>query len=305
MNLVLFGMSGPLARLSLEALLHAGITPVAIVTPALARGPVIGPPTTSGLVRASGRRPLPSLTPVAPVSLAALASEHSIPLIDVRSVRSPKTIDAVRALKPDLIAVACFPWRLPAELLAMPRLGCVNVHPSLLPENRGPDPLFWTFRHGEIHTGVTIHLMTEAFDAGPILRQEKIAVANGISEALLERQCAEVGGKLLVEVVTGIARGSLTPVPQDERRATYYPQPGPLDYIIDPEWSAQRCENFARGVIGRGHPIHLRTDSATYRVLEPLGAAEDGPARGGAQLTDGILTVRRPSGVWRARVAPV
>ena len=306
MNLVFFGMSGPLSRVALEALIGAGLIPRAIVTPALAGGPTLATPRSIGSSMAFGRRPLPSLSPLAPVGLAALASEHALPVIEVRSARSPDMVDEVRRFMPDLVAVVCFPWRLPEELLYVPRLGCVNLHPSLLPENRGPDPLFWTFRHGDIRTGVTAHLMTTQFDAGPVVRQAELPVEDGLSEALLERRCADLGGRVLVEAISGLADGSLKPAPQDERRATYFGQPGPLDYVIEPEWSARRCENFTRGVIGRGQPILLRVDGTTYRVVEPLGVSDDDPAHADQPRgADGTVVLRRPPGVWRARVTPL
>lgn len=304
MNVVLFGMSGLLSSHALQALIGAGLAPRAIVTPALPGVPAIPAPPTIDSMRMYGRRPLPTLAQP-PTGLAALAKEHAIPLLEIRSIRSGGTQERIRAFAPDLIVVACFPWRFPVPLLAIPRIGCLNVHPSLLPENRGPDPLFWTFRHGDRRTGVTIHLMTEALDAGPIARQAEIPVEDGVSEALLEQSCAQVGGQLLVEAVFALAGGSLVPTPQDEQHATYYPQPGPLDYVIEPEWSARQCENFTRGVIGRGQPILIRVAGVTYRVVEPLGVADQPPPDGVPQLADDILVVRPPPGAWRARVMPL
>lgn len=307
MNLVFFGMSGPLARGALEALLSARLVPRAIVTPALAGGPIFTMSRLTGSTHSVGRHPLPSLTPLAQTGLAALASAHAIPLLEIGSARAIGTHDAIRAFEPDVIAVACFPWRLPEALLAMPRLGGVNLHPSLLPENRGPDPLFWTFRHGDTRTGVTVHLMTAELDAGPILRQTAIPVEDGLSETVLERRCAETGGRLLVEAVAGLVAGrEPTPVPQDERGATYYGQPSALDYVIESDWSARRCENFTRGVIGRGQPVLIHVNGVTYRIVEPLGVVEDELASNDASmLTNGIVTLRRRTGVWRARVAPL
>src|SRR5881275_1575084 len=77
----------------------------------------------------------------------------------------------LRLYEPDLLLCTAFPWRIPAEALAVPRIGCVNGHPSLLPRFRGPTPVAWAIRSGETRIGFTYHLMDEQFDTGPILAQ--------------------------------------------------------------------------------------------------------------------------------------
>lgn len=305
MNIVFFGMSGPLSRLALRALIRQGITPSAILTPALASGPVIPPSRLRGSGAAAGRRWLPTLEPLAPSGLADVAASHDIRLFEVRSVRSPETLATLARFQPDLIAVACFPWRLPDALLHLPRLGCINLHPSLLPRNRGPDPLFWTFRTGEAETGVTVHQMTTELDAGPILVQRAIPVQPGVSEVALEIRCGVIGGGLLAHAVYGLESGSIAPTPQDERLATQYPSPGPEVYAIDLSWSARRCDNFTRGIIGRGQPITVSLGSIVYRVVEPLGVAPDETLGAPYLLSGDKLALRCGEGVWRARVAPL
>ena len=304
MNLVFFGMSGQFSRLPLEALIRDGLTPRAIVTPGLASGPIASP-VKLGASAAPGRRELPSLTPLTLGGLGSVAAAHGIPFHEIRTLSSQRTLDSLAAMEPDLIVVACFPWRLPSALLRMPRLGCVNLHPSLLPLNRGPDPLFWTFRNGEAHIGVTVHQMTPIFDAGAILLQRAIPVEDGVTEAILERRCAEIGGPLLVEALRRLAMGSITPEPQDERRATTYPAPGQMDYMIDPAWSARRCENFTCGVMGRGRPITIQLGDGVYRIIEPLGYANEETLDAVYRRDGDVVTLRRAPGVWRARVAPL
>src|SRR5205823_3279104 len=97
---------------------------------------------------------------------------------------------------------------LPPELLDVPRVGCLNVHPSLLPAHRGPAPLFWTFRHGDPLAGLTVHWMDEGIDTGDIALQEEIPVAEGTSGLDLQRECLERGARLLVEVVQAVATGT-------------------------------------------------------------------------------------------------
>ena len=128
-----------------------------------------------------------------------------MPLLTINGFGDPAVAEAIAGYEPDVIAVACFPWRVPANLRRIPRLGILNVHPSLLPRGRGPEPLFWTFRRGERETGTTVHLMDGGFDTGPVLRQERLPVPAGIDGGELERRLAKLGGRLLVEAIVGLA----------------------------------------------------------------------------------------------------
>src|SRR5262249_24483185 len=131
-------------------------------------------------------------------SPAELARDHCIPLLAVGRLGAPDCLETVPDLSPDLICAACFPRRLPPPLLALPRLGCLNVHPSLLPRYRGPVPLFWMFRAGEATGGVTVHWMEERLDAGPIAAQEAYPIPEGIAGDDLMNECAVRGARLMV-----------------------------------------------------------------------------------------------------------
>ncbi|HEV2458972.1 MAG TPA: formyltransferase family protein, partial [Ktedonobacterales bacterium] len=226
-----------------------------------------------------------------------------IPVIEVADLRTSATSDALASYAPDAICVSCFPWRLPTAILRLPRLGCLNVHPALLPDTRGPDPLFWTFHRGDATTGVTIHLMDEGLDSGPILLQESIFVPDGITELLLERTCAEVGSRLLVQALAALASGAAQPQPQDETRAIRYPLPTSDDYHITPDRPARWAYNFASGLIGRGQPILIAAPGATFHLLALLGYADDETLAFPWRLDGELLALRCAPGVFRARVA--
>jgi methionyl-tRNA formyltransferase len=308
MNIVFFGMSGQFSRIPLEALIQARYAVRAIVTPALNRtdraaGPPVARIPPSVVAIPSSRRSLPLLEPIATGGLIGLAATHAIPVVEVGGLSAPAILDTVAAFAPDVIVVACFPWRLPEPLLALPRLGCVNLHPSLLPENRGPDPLFWAFRRGEDHTGVTVHVMDAGYDSGPILAQREIAIMDGVTVSALEHVCAEVGGRLLVEALAELAGGTRAPTPQDESRATAYPAPRPEDFLISPQWTARHCENFTRGLIGAGRPILLRLANELFQVIEPLGYDHDISNTPQAYHMRGdTVSLQCSTGFWRARV---
>ncbi len=305
LNVLYFGMSGAFSGPPLAALLEAGISVRAIVMPSLAGSHPANGPAYHVLAPAppAPRRPLPLLGPVPGPGVLELAGRRRIPVLEVTRFRDPSTVEALAAYAPDAICVACFSRRLPIEVLRLPRLGCLNVHPSLLPDNRGPDPLFWTFWRGDPTTGVTVHLMDEGLDTGPILLQERIPVPDGLLEAALERECAERGARLLVEALRQLEWGRAHPVPQDPALASTYPWPSPEDYTITPDRPARWAFNFARALGGRAQPITIVTEDARYRVLAPLGydsaAALDQPAI----LRGDELWLRCSPGVFHARAA--
>jgi methionyl-tRNA formyltransferase len=209
-----------------------------------------------------------------PLTVAAEGEEHvddiaraaGIPVVLAGSLKRPDVIEAIAAYEADVIAVSCFPSRLPPALLALPRFGCVNVHPSLLPRNRGIDPVFWTLRRGERETGITIHLMDEGYDSGPILLQERVAVPGGVRLPDFERQLSDLGGRLLVRAIAGLVAGDIVPVPQDDRLATRAPVPTDEDYLVSTDCSAEWAFNFVRGVAPLEGPLALHVVATGERI---------------------------------------
>jgi methionyl-tRNA formyltransferase len=301
-RVVFFGMSGVFSARPLAALLaDERIDVRAVALPALAaHGADVAPVRTLSPV-AKPARALPQLTPVEP-GLRQLAAAHGIPALELADLGHPATLATLAGFAPDAICVACFPRRLPLALLRLPPLGALNVHPSLLPDNRGPDPLFWTFQRGDTETGVSIHLMDEGLDTGPLLAQERVAIAEGIGEARLERLLAERGGRLLAESVQALAAETARPTPQDERRATQFGFPRPEDYTIHPEWPARRAYTFASGLIARGVPLMVVLPEARFQVIEPLGYEPEAALGEPWHLTGDVLRLQCAPGVFIARI---
>lgn len=241
-----------------------------------------------------------------------VARELGAPLLEVANLSDARVRAELARLAPDAIVVACLPWRVPAVVLRLPRLGILNLHPSLLPAHRGPDPLFWTFREGQRETGATVHLMTAAFDAGPILAQEPLPVPDGISEGSLERECALVAGRLAVSALQDLARGTATPRLQDEAVATYDPLPTMADYQIYSSRSARWAFNFAAGLRDRPEPVWLDLQDgpgvgpggmSRWRILTPLGCEDDADLGMPWQFAGDVLALQCAPGIFRARVA--
>lgn len=271
-RVIFLGMQSNFSHPSLRALLVAGIEVCAVVMPTSRHDQES--PALRRLEPPSRRR---TLLPVNQSSLHTsvqqLAWDRGIPLWEVANMADPAVAELFSGYQPDLICVACFSLYIPPTILAIPRLGALNVHPSLLPDNRGPEPLFWTFRLGHERTGVTIHLMNERLDSGDIVEQEEIEVPEGIGYAELEEECAALGGELLVRAVQEISRGEARLRPQDESQSHYYPYPsnqnGREDFTIYPEqWDARHVYTFICGVKDWGEPLTLVADAELTLEVE-------------------------------------
>ena len=205
-----------------------------------------------------------------------LAWQQSIPLWEVTRLADPQAVATLAAYRPDFICVSCFSQRIPRAIIDIPRLGCLNVHPSLLPANRGPVPLFWTFREGSEQTGVTIHLMDEGMDSGDILAQRVIPVPTGISYAQLESQCALQGGALLAHTVWELFHGHAVRVAQDESKSSYHSFPREEDYDVPvAEWSAIHVYNFICGVGTWGETVKLHLDGKIFQTRQAISYSHE------------------------------
>lgn len=114
-------------------------------------------------------------------------------------------------------------------LLALPRLGCINVHGALLPKYRGRLPSFWVLYNGEQETGVTVHFMNEKLDDGPIIIQRRIPVVPGETQHSLIMKTKKIGAELLLEALERLEQGQIEIQPNDCAHATYYSFPTPQD----------------------------------------------------------------------------
>src|SRR5579859_74599 len=273
---VLFlGMTGNFSPPSLLSLLESGVEICAVVLPA--RDHHAGQPALRRLEKPAQARPmLPVLQSSLHNSIVTIAWKRDIPVWEVASMSAPETINLFTQYRPDIGCVACFSLYIPRAILDIPRLGCLNVHPSLLPANRGPDPLFWTFHDGYRETGVTIHRMDDGLDTGPIVTQEKITVPDGVTYAQLEAQCAALGGKLLAQSLWQLYYGAATLTPQDESKSSYLPFPAEKDYVVvAAEWEARRAYNFIRGIAARGQPVTLITNQESIQVVDAISYSQN------------------------------
>jgi methionyl-tRNA formyltransferase len=176
--------------------------------------------------------------------ISKLALHHHIDFFRTRHIRY--CIPLISLINPDLIIVGGFPYRFPQEILSIPRYGVVNIHPSLLPKYRGPCPQPWHFLNGERESGVTIHLMDEHIDTGPIVAQEKIMINERDNyDSLCSKQII-ITPDLVINTIEDIATGRAKPISQDESEASYHPMPGEEVRTIKWEDSTERIMTIVK-----------------------------------------------------------
>ncbi len=197
------------------------------------------------------------------------AGRVGIPVVTASSGSDPRLADALRRAVPDFLCVAGFPWLLRPELLAIPALATLNLHPSLLPRHRGPNPLFWTYYHDDRETGVTIHVATERADAGPIVAQWRVPVERGLSVERLYLSLAEDGARAFRSVLGGWTGNPTALLPQDERQASSAPRVPKGRGMVDFAWDVERVWHFLAGLNPRfREPLRDRGGHrVAYRVV--------------------------------------
>lgn len=295
MRVIFFAMPGRLAGPALQALLDAGVTVAAVAVPAPPGAPPAAP--APALLHPSNTIPLssPSVPLSPPRSPLAIAAGRGIPTLALRRIGAPAVRAAVAELAPDLVVVACWPWRIPPALLAVPRLGFLNLHPSPLPELRGPEPLFWALQEGRAQTAVTVHWMDEGLDTGEIASAAPLDLPAGAAWSEVEELAAAAGARLLAALAPRLAAGEIPRRPQGPG-GSYRPAPSAIDFAVDPAWPAARAFRFMRGTAAWGLPYALAgtplrlAAALSYEPAANLGSpftVEGGTAR--VQMRPGAL----------------
>ncbi|RMF85015.1 MAG: methionyl-tRNA formyltransferase [Nitrospirae bacterium] len=235
---------------SLEALVAAGIElPLVVTRPDKPRG--------------RGQR-------LQPPPVKERAEALGLPVFQPPTLKEAEAQARLRAVGADAIAVVAFGAILPKAVLEMTPLGAVNVHASLLPRYRGSSPINWVIVNGERETGVTTMFMGEGIDTGDILLQERIPIAPRETAATLHDKLAALGGPLLVRTLEGLARGEITPIPQDESQALYIPKLTREDGRLDWSRPAEELDRRIRGFTPwPGAFTFLRGRRLNVRAAEP------------------------------------
>jgi methionyl-tRNA formyltransferase len=228
-------------------------------------------------------------------SVARLAFDHYLPVYQPANPNDPAFVAAMQVLQPDLLFSCYYRHMLQQPLLALPRLGALNLHGSLLPRYRGRCPVNWVLVNGESETGVTLHYMEAQADRGDIVAQAAIPITSEDTAATLFARMTAAAGKLFRDTYPLLRHGQAPRLPQDHSRASYFGGRRPEDGRIDWRHPATAIYNLMRAVT---HPYPGAFTSFGGRKLfiwngRPLAsplAAADVPGQVTARLPgEGLL----------------
>ncbi|MCL2111445.1 MAG: methionyl-tRNA formyltransferase [Clostridiales bacterium] len=219
---------------------------------------------------------------ILPTPVGLYAETYGLPLLKPERVKDNPELEHVFAkTSPDLIVVAAYGKLLPASLLGLPPLGCINIHASLLPEYRGAAPVQQAILDGRAETGVTLMHVVERLDAGDIIASARVEVA-GMTAGELTAALAQAGAKLLVDTLPAIADGTAPRVPQNEAKATYAEKIAKADGHLDLTKSAEEAALRVRAMTPAPGAYVMRGDERI--VLTAARAVV--PEECGASITD-------------------
>lgn len=235
-----------------------------------------------------------------------LALSQGLDVVQIEKFKVAGTVEKLAALAPELIVVAAFGLLLPPEVLNLPKLGCLNVHPSLLSWHRGASPVAAAILQGDEKTGVTIMLLDAGMDTGPILNQREVPISDEDTTGSLGVKLSQVGARLLIETLPLWIEGRIKPRPQDDGAASYSKMIKKEDGEIDWRLSAQELWRRVRafdpwpGCYARWRDKRLKL----VKVLPLYGEKSDEPGKVialsppapvtvGVQTGDGVLGLMR------------
>lgn len=176
------------------------------------------------------------------------AQELGIPVWQFASLKRQEVVEALRPLHADVFVVINYGKMIPADLLKVPKLGCVNVHPSLLPKYRGPSPIRAPIEHGDTETGISVMLLDEGMDTGPILAQKTVPVFPDDTTPTLTDRLAQIGAPFFLEVLKLYGSGAITPLAQDHTKSTITRmldrEDGKIDWKESPEMIERKIRAY-------------------------------------------------------------
>lgn len=183
---------------------------------------------------------------VSPVKRSAL--EAGIAVYQPERVKEEAAQEYFKSVAPDVIVIIAYGQIIPARLIAIPRLGWINLHGSLLPKYRGAAPIHWAIANGETRTGLTTMQIDAGLDTGPMLLTYETDIAPHETTPQLYARLAEAGAPLMVETLQGIDRGSIVPTPQDDSQKSFAPplkkEDGRIDWSLDARQIYDRMRGF-------------------------------------------------------------
>lgn len=183
-------------------------------------------------------------------SLVKTAKEARLPVVVGKKVKDPDLIKKIKEVHPEIIFCIGGMQIIPPEVLSIPRFGCLNIHPALLPKYRGRFSTAHALFNGETYTGATLHFMDEGIDSGPIILQRRVLITDSdTARTLYDKVLTGAGSELFAQFLDRWLSGKEIPShPQNEREATYYPKGLPNNGEIDWSWDGAKINRFIRAM---------------------------------------------------------
>jgi len=234
------------------------------------------------------------------------AEQYNLPILQPERVRDKEFLDTFREISPDMVVLAAFGQILPGEIIELPPMGCLNVHPSLLPKYRGAAPINWAIINGDDKTGVAIMLMDEGVDSGNILLQKETDIDSDETYDDLHDRLSQIGAELLLKAVEGVADETITGTPQDSSLATFAPRLTQKTGHINWENSAKDIVNLIRGLSSSPGAFSflrekkLKIFLATSGKMETSGEKE--PGKVGKLMESGLQVTAKDGHVYLKEV---
>lgn len=225
------------------------------------------------------------------------AYELRLPTYQPASLRSEEARQLIVALAPEVIVVVAYGKILPPWLLQFPRLGCINLHGSLLPKYRGAAPVHWAVANGESKTGVCTMLLNEGLDTGPVYRCGETNIGSEETVSELYDRLAVLGAPLLHATLEGIVEGRLSPEPQDDSKASFAPLLKRDDGFIDWKMPAAQIHNRVRAFNPWPATVAKFRGSVCKVLKTKIGAVASSSSPGLILLSKGKLAVSCGDGI--------
>jgi methionyl-tRNA formyltransferase len=242
---------------------------------------------------------------ITPPPVKELAISLGLRVFQPLSLKDPSIVTVIHNLKPDLIVVVAYGKLLPSQVSDIPKLGCINVHASLLPRWRGASPIQAAILAGDPETGITIMKLGVGLDDGPILAQKSSPILPEDTAGSLSERLSVEGAELLLDTLPKYINGKITSVPQDEKLVTLAPrvkkEDGLLDFSLSSEELSRRVRAFSPWPVA--YFIHEKQPVRVFKVQEAnssnlkqgqLGKANGYPAIGTTQGDLVILELQLP-----------
>lgn len=236
-----------------------------------------------------------SQTNLLPSAVKILADSLQLPVFEPENLLDQDFLNRISSLKPLLFVVAAYGKIIPPKLLRLPPHGALNLHPSLLPKYRGPSPVEAVIRAGETETGVSIMLLDDKIDHGPILSQEIVPIRERETALELGPRLAKIGAQLLAKTIPGWLANEIVPVPQNHEKATYTKLLTREDGRIFWDTPAMALERQIRAYQGwPGSYFIWRRHNEMLRVKVEA-----------ARVVEGAIAEKPYGSVWQAAEAPI